>query len=135
MLDTNARERAEALFDRNRKRDTEIEDALKQDAARHEAAVANMKRLRALRLSRSAQRKSNKPSDGAAYGRATERAAFILSVLAGETVLGWTGFTRWCAAKFTVPPLRPLLDYFGPDTTPAAYARVAIDPYVWSGRA
>jgi hypothetical protein len=24
--------------------------------------------------------------------------------------------------------LSPLLDYFGPDTTPAAYARVAIDP-------
>jgi hypothetical protein len=60
MLDTNARERAEALFDRNRKPDSEIEDALKQDAARHEAAVANMKRLRALRLSRSTQRKSNK---------------------------------------------------------------------------
>ena len=30
--------------------------------------------------------------------------------------------------RFTVPPLRSLLDYFGPDTTPAAHARVAIDP-------
>ena len=127
MLDTNARERAEALFDRNRKRDTEIEDALKQDAARHEAAVANMKRLRALRLSRSAQRKSNKLSDGAAYGRATERAAFILSVLAGETVLGWTGFSRRCARSMPFLP-SPLLNYFGLDPTPAAYASVAIDP-------
>jgi hypothetical protein len=54
-----------------------------------------------------------------------------LSVLAGETALGRTGFTRRRAseyAAFTVPPLRPILDYFGPDTTPAAYARVAIDP-------
>ena len=30
--------------------------------------------------------------------------------------------------RFTVPPLRSFLDYFGPDTTPAAHARVAIDP-------
>jgi hypothetical protein len=59
MRDTKARERAEALFDRNGKRDSEIENVLKQDAARHEAALANMKRLRALRLSRSAQRKSD----------------------------------------------------------------------------
>ena len=42
MLDTKARERAETLFERNEKREREISDALKQEAARHEAAVANM---------------------------------------------------------------------------------------------
>ena len=61
MLDTKARERAETLFERNQKREKEVGDALKQETARHEAAVANMYRLRALRLSRKAQRKSDKP--------------------------------------------------------------------------
>ena len=28
--------------------------------------------------------------------------------------------------RFIMPPFGPLLDYFGPDTTPAAYASVAI---------
>jgi hypothetical protein len=60
MLDIKARERAETLFERNQKREKEIGDALKQEAVRHEAAVANMYRLRALRLSRKAQRKSDK---------------------------------------------------------------------------
>jgi len=59
MLDTDARERAETLFERNQKREKEIGDALKQEAARHEVAVANMHRLRALRLSRNAPRKSD----------------------------------------------------------------------------
>ena len=52
MLDTTARERAETLFDRSQKRERELEDALKQEAARHEAALVNMRRLRALRLAR-----------------------------------------------------------------------------------
>jgi len=60
MLDSKARERAETLFDRNQKREKEIGDALKQEAARREAAVANMHRLRVLRLSRSERRKSDK---------------------------------------------------------------------------
>jgi hypothetical protein len=60
MLDTKARERAETLFERNQKREKEVGDALKQEAARYEAAVTNMYRLRALRLSRKAQRKSDK---------------------------------------------------------------------------
>jgi hypothetical protein len=60
MLDTKARERAETLFERNEKREREVSDALKQEAARHEAAVANMHRLKALRLSRNAPRKSDK---------------------------------------------------------------------------
>ena len=59
MLDTKARERAETLFDRTQKRERKIGDALKQEAARHEAVVTNMRRLRALRLSRSAKRTAN----------------------------------------------------------------------------
>ena len=77
MLDTKARERAETLFDRNEKRAREISDALKQEAARHEAAVANMHRLKALRLSRNALQNRTKPSSTGGYktllGRASLR--------------------------------------------------------------
>ncbi len=52
MTDTNARKRAESLFDRETRREAEIADALKQEQARHDAAIRNMRRLRALRLSR-----------------------------------------------------------------------------------
>jgi len=41
--------RSEAL-DRNQRREAEINEALKQEAARHAAAIKNMHRLRALRL-------------------------------------------------------------------------------------
>ena len=61
-----------------------------------------------------------------------ERAdGFTLSVLAGETVLGRTGFARWCASEYTVSPfhpISPLLGHFGPEPTPATFASVAIDP-------
>jgi hypothetical protein len=55
MPDTKQREIAESLFDRNQRREAEINDALKQEAARHRAAVKNMHRLRALRLERDAK--------------------------------------------------------------------------------
>ena len=55
MLDTNQREIAESQFERNQRREAEVEAALKQDRARHEAAVNNMHRLRALRLARDAK--------------------------------------------------------------------------------
>ena len=42
----------ESVFDRNQRREAEINEALKQDAARHAAVVKNMQRLRALRLAR-----------------------------------------------------------------------------------
>jgi len=42
----------ESVFDRNQRRETEINEALKQEAARHAAVVKNMQRLRALRLAR-----------------------------------------------------------------------------------
>ena len=55
MVDTNQREIAETQFERNQRREAEVEDALKQERGRHEAAVNNMHRLRALRLARDAK--------------------------------------------------------------------------------
>ena len=55
MLDTNQREIAESQFERYQRREAEIEDALKQERARHDAAVNNLHRLRALRLARDAK--------------------------------------------------------------------------------
>jgi hypothetical protein len=52
MADPKHREVAESVFERNQRRDAEINQALKQEAARREAAVKNMYRLRALRLER-----------------------------------------------------------------------------------
>jgi hypothetical protein len=52
MLTTKHQEAAETVFDRNKRREAEINEALKQESARHEAAVKNMQRLRALRLAR-----------------------------------------------------------------------------------
>ena len=44
------RENAESLFQRNQAREVKINDALKEEYARREAAIKNMYRLRALRL-------------------------------------------------------------------------------------
>jgi hypothetical protein len=52
MTDTDQRAFAETVFERNQRRDAEINEALKQENARREAAVKNMYRLRALRLKR-----------------------------------------------------------------------------------
>src|SRR5215469_1243586 len=57
MLDTRTRVVAESVFDRNKRREAEINEALKQEDARREAAVRNMLRLRALRLERDAKLK------------------------------------------------------------------------------
>jgi len=59
MSDTKPRAVAETVFSRNRRREAEINDALKQEAARHEAAVKNMHRLRALRLARDVKLKKS----------------------------------------------------------------------------
>jgi uncharacterized protein YjbJ (UPF0337 family) len=53
------REVAETVFDRHKRREAEIAEALRQHDARHAAAVKNMHRLRELRLQRDA---SNPPS-------------------------------------------------------------------------
>jgi len=52
MTDNDQRAFAETVFERNQRRDAEINEALKQENARREAAVKNMYRLRALRLER-----------------------------------------------------------------------------------
>lgn len=61
MLDAKQREVAATVFDRNKRREAEINDALRQEQARHEAAVKNMHRLRTLRLARDAKLKSDNP--------------------------------------------------------------------------
>ena len=48
----DAKVRAERVLDRNQKREIEINDALKEEAARHAAVLKNMQRLKALRLAR-----------------------------------------------------------------------------------
>jgi hypothetical protein len=52
MPDTNQHEPVETQFERNVRREAEVEDALRQERARHDAAVKNMQRLRTLRLAR-----------------------------------------------------------------------------------
>jgi hypothetical protein len=52
MPDTEQRELAESLFERNQRREAEINEALKREKARQEAVVKNMQWLRALRLAR-----------------------------------------------------------------------------------
>jgi hypothetical protein len=51
MTDDNPRALAETVFEREQRREKEISEALKIEGARHAAAVQNMHRLRALRLS------------------------------------------------------------------------------------
>jgi hypothetical protein len=46
---------SETVFEREQRREKEIKDALKLEAERHEAAIKNMHRLRALRLERKKQ--------------------------------------------------------------------------------
>ena len=58
MLIAQQREVAETAFDRNKRREAEINDALRQEQARHRAAVKNMLRLRALRLARDTKEES-----------------------------------------------------------------------------
>jgi hypothetical protein len=56
MLTATQLEVAETVFDRNQRREAEINDALRQEQARHKAAVKNMLRLRALRLARDTEK-------------------------------------------------------------------------------
>jgi hypothetical protein len=46
------REAAESTFDKNKRREAEIIDALQREHAKHDAVVKNMYRLRSLRLQR-----------------------------------------------------------------------------------
>jgi hypothetical protein len=60
------RKAAEATFNKKQMREAEIDDALMQESARHDAAVKNMQRLRALRI----ERDSNNQSVGKVKKRA-----------------------------------------------------------------
>lgn len=60
MPGTNQREVAETVFERNQRRETEINQALQQEEARRATVIANMHRLRQLRLQR--DQKSNASS-------------------------------------------------------------------------
>ena len=51
-MSDSRREIAESVFERNQRREMEINDALRQEHARREAAIKNMYRLRSLRLAR-----------------------------------------------------------------------------------
>jgi hypothetical protein len=55
VMSAKDRELAESAFDKNKRREAEINSALQQEHAKHEAAVKNMHRLRSLRLQRDAQ--------------------------------------------------------------------------------
>jgi hypothetical protein len=55
MMSPENREVVESVFDKNKRREAEISDALQQEHARYEAAMKNMQRLRALRLRRDAE--------------------------------------------------------------------------------
>jgi hypothetical protein len=52
MTDSDQRAFAETVFEQIQRRGAEINEALKQENARREAAVENMYRLKALRLER-----------------------------------------------------------------------------------
>jgi len=52
MTDNKQRAFAETVFEREQTGEKEISSALKVEAQRHEAAIKNMQRLRALRLER-----------------------------------------------------------------------------------
>ena len=55
VMSAKDRELAESTFDKYKRREAEINSALQQENAKHEAAVKNMHRLRSLRLQRDAQ--------------------------------------------------------------------------------
>jgi hypothetical protein len=56
VMSAKDREAAESTFDKNQRREAEINSALQQEHARHEAVIKNMHRLRSLRLQRDAQK-------------------------------------------------------------------------------
>ena len=58
MANAKRREVAESVFNRNQRREAEINEALKQEEARHAAVVKNVQRLRALRLAQAEKPKA-----------------------------------------------------------------------------
>lgn len=64
------REVAESAFEKNKRREAEINTALRQEQARHEAALKNMHRLRSLRLQREQHDAQKAPAPAPAKKRA-----------------------------------------------------------------
>jgi len=62
MSATKRRGVTESVFNRNQRREAEINEALKQEAARRAAVVKTMHRLRALRLAREEKSKEQPPT-------------------------------------------------------------------------
>ena len=62
MPDTSQREVAESVFEREQRREAEINNALRQDPAGREAVIKNRHRLRALPLARDEKRLAGNPS-------------------------------------------------------------------------
>jgi hypothetical protein len=54
-MSAKTREVAESAFEKYQRREAEIAGALRQEQARHDAAIKNMHRLRSLRLQQEAQ--------------------------------------------------------------------------------
>jgi hypothetical protein len=75
MGNAKRREVAETVFNRNQRREAEIDEALKQEYARREAAIKNMYRLRALRIARDEKAKTGQSSKPLARGHGTANAS------------------------------------------------------------
>ena len=81
MADPKRREVVESVLNHNQRREAEINDALRQDAARRAAVVKNMRRLRALRLQRAAINETLKQA-------ATRRAAVMKNMPVESVAFG-----------------------------------------------
>ena len=77
MPDTSQREVVESVFERNQRREAEINNALKQEAARREDVIRNMHRLRALRLARDEELRSTMSASSEAVAPITACATDI----------------------------------------------------------
>jgi hypothetical protein len=75
MPDTSQREVTESVFERNQRREAEINNALKQEAARREDVIRNMHRLRALRLARDEELRSTMSASSEAVAPTTSCAS------------------------------------------------------------
>ena len=75
MPDTTQREVVESVFERNQRREAEINNALKQEAARREDVIRNMHRLRALRLARDEELRSTMSASSEAVAPITSCAS------------------------------------------------------------
>ena len=126
MPDTQ-REIAETVFERNQRREAEINDALKQEYARREAAIKNMYRLRALRVRRDEKAKTSHPNR---WQDGTTRRTQARNFLACHPFVEEGARVR---NRFTVPPLPRLQT--NPDIGASRYPLSIRRPDFSAGRA